>query len=104
MRASEENLSWCNENITFWLPKKKKKKKTDILIIIKKKNKFKKKKKKKKKKADILIIVKDKDFLKKGTMHNFISFKHKWIWNPSFLIGCLTTNWKTRISDPWNGW
>lgn len=35
--------------------------------------------KKKKKKADILIIVKDKDFLKKGTMHNFISFKHKWI-------------------------
>ena len=81
MRASEENLSWCNENITFWLPKKKKKKK-----------------------ADILIIVKDKDFLKKGTMHNFISFKHKWIWNPSFLIGCLTTNWKTRISDPWNGW
>ena len=40
MRASEENLSWCNENIT-------------------------------------LIIVKDKDFLKKGTMHNFISFKHR---------------------------
>ena len=39
------------------------------------------------------------------TMHIacFIAFKHKWIRDPPFVIGCLTGNSKTRIPNPWNG-
>ena len=54
--------------------------------------------------ADILNYAqRQKGYSKKWTMHIFISFKHKWIRDPPFVIGCQTGNSKTRIPDPWNG-
>ena len=38
--------------------------------------------------ADVLNILKDEGLHKKGTVHTFISFKHKRVQDPPFVIGC----------------